>query len=798
MNIFVKILFAVLSVVYPLVVFLCLVIFKVPVKVFSLFIIFIAFLYLLFATGGDKKMNLACRLKKNLRLLVSATLLMGAALFCLATGKDFFIKLYPVLMNAVFLFAFGSTLFAGPVIIFRFACLADKSLAKSMIAGRVERYCRKVTLVWCAFFILNGSAALYTVFIQNDKIWSLYNGGISYLLMGLLFAFEYIVRRVVNSKMPKIIPLSKFNAGSRPLDTVLCFEGKWSQKKFLTWNDFLTDCAKMRNFINQFPQTDKWILHCDDYWYFLCTLVALLQCKKEALITANISPNYIAEIRSVPEDIRFLSDKKSVEGMELTGFDFIPDVIENSNEVSEEEKMTTPEIIADESRIVLYTSGSTGHPKAVLQRLTEFEADNAFVSSKWGEEFLSRKLVSTVSQHHIYGFLFTTTLPFSLAVPVRRTRIEFPEEFETLDDEKYMIIAVPAFLKRTNMEREGKKLNLKQPWIFTSGGVLLPEVAEQTDKVFGFWPMEVYGSTETSGIAWRQSKDGLAWTPFDNAKIWQNEEGCLTIISPYIKDPAGFATGDLVEIHSDGRFLLKGRADSIVKIEEKRISVVEVENRIMSTGLVADCCVVPMSDRRQYLAAAIVLNKEGKEKFASTEKYLVNRYFHDYLLEFFENVVLPKKWRYLESMPLDPQGKKKKPVIQKLFALENPHGIPAETLMSRKENNSIVEVELEVNIPASSDYFDGHFPQFKLLPAVAQIDMVAHFAHRYFGTELSARDIKRFKFSNKILPDSVVIFKLKYDGEKNRLYFELSDFSANTVYASGSYCVLKQNEEKEA
>ena len=321
----------------------------------------------------------------------------------------------------------------------------------------------------------------------------------------------------------------------------------------------------MRNFINQFPQTDKWILHCDDYWYFLCTLVALLQCKKEALITANISPNYIAEIRSVPEDIRFLSDKKSVEGMELTGFDFIPDIIENSKEVSEEEKMTTPEIIADESRIVLYTSGSTGHPKAVLQRLTEFEADNAFVSSKWGEEFLSRKLVSTVSQHHIYGFLFTTTLPFALAVPVRRTRIEFPEEFETLDDEKYMIIAVPAFLKRTNMEREGKKLNLKQPWIFTSGGVLLPEVAEQTDKVFGFWPMEVYGSTETSGIAWRQSKDGLEWTPFDNAKIWQNEEGCLTIISPYIKDPDGFATGDLVEIHSDGRFLLKGRADSIVK-----------------------------------------------------------------------------------------------------------------------------------------------------------------------------------------------------------------------------------------
>ena len=53
--------------------------------------------------------------------------------------------------------------------------------------------------------------------------------------------------------------------------------------------------------------------------------------------------------------------------------------------------------------------------------------------------------------------------------------------------------------------------------------------------------------------------------------IWKNEDGCLVIKSPYIKDPAGFATADLVDIHSDGRFILKGRSDSIVKIEEKRV-----------------------------------------------------------------------------------------------------------------------------------------------------------------------------------------------------------------------------------
>ena len=474
-------------------------------------------------------------------------------------------------------------------------------------------------------------------------------------------------------KMAQMIPLSKFDANSRPQDTVLCYEGNWSSKKYFTWKDFLANCAKMRTFINSFPETDKWILHCEDCWYFLSTFTALLQCQKEVQLTANISPKYLEEIRSFSTGIRFLTDRKTVEGLELADYDYIPDIMENLSEPSEAQRMTTPPIEADKTRIMLYTSGSTGQPKAVLQRLTEFEADNAFAGSKWGEEFLKRKLISTVSQHHIYGFLFSQTLPFSLGVPVRRTRIEFPEEFEQLDDESYMIITVPAFLKRTSMQREGMSLNLRSPWIFTSGGVLLPELAEETENIFGFWPVEIYGSTETSGIAWRQSKDGLEWTPFANAKVWKDETGCLTVISPYIKDPAGFATSDLVEICKNGKFLLKGRADSVVKIEEKRVSLVEMENRLGGTGLVADCSVVLVNENPQipYLAAAVVLNDEGKKKFAGQAEEDADQYFCSCLLKFFEKAVLPKKFRYLEKIPADSQGKKKKSEIQGLFSAKN-------------------------------------------------------------------------------------------------------------------------------
>jgi acyl-coenzyme A synthetase/AMP-(fatty) acid ligase len=479
--------------------------------------------------------------------------------------------------------------------------------------------------------------------------------------MGILFTVEYIIRKMVDKKMPESFAFTKFKSSSRPDDFILCYEDKYSSGSYKTWKDFLIETSRMRNFLTseKNKRVSEWILHCEDYWYFLVTFASLLQCKKTVHLTQNITESFLCEIKK--DGYNFLTDQNVDAKFNA---DFIPDVIAETAE--SEDFRTIPSINNDDTQILMYTSGSTGKPKAVHQRMTEFEADNAFIISRWASDFLSRRLVTTVSQHHIYGFLFGISLPFSLGVPFRRKRIEFPEEFESLIDDKYIIIATPAFLKRTVEVEE--KLPLDDCFIFTSGGACSPELSKKTLEVFGFCPLEVYGSTETSGIAYRQqSKDGLYFTPFDNAKIWKGEDGCLRIISPYIKDPEGFATADLVEIFDDGRFLLKGRSDSIVKIEEKRISMTEVENRILETKLVRDVKVVALEDRRQYLAAAIELNDEGMKKFEGQRKLVLNNYFHDFLTNYFENVVIPKKWRFVEKLPVDVQGKKHKDEIVKLF-----------------------------------------------------------------------------------------------------------------------------------
>jgi uncharacterized membrane protein len=99
------------------------------------------------------------------------------------------LKLYPVMVNATLLGVFVSTLLFPPSMVERLARIREPALPTSAIA-----YTRRVTQVWCLFFALNGTIALITALWASAAVWTIYNGFIAYLLMGLLFAAEYCVR----------------------------------------------------------------------------------------------------------------------------------------------------------------------------------------------------------------------------------------------------------------------------------------------------------------------------------------------------------------------------------------------------------------------------------------------------------------------------------------------------------------------------------------------------------------------------------------------------------------------------
>lgn len=126
----------------------------------------------------------------------------GAAVLALASlwGDSWVpVKLYPVLVSLMLLAVFTGSLLRPPNVIERLARLSDPLLPPQAVA-----YTRKVALAWCLFFACNGSIALATAWLGSDKAWLFYNGFLAYVLMGALFAGEWVLRRRLRARLGAI------------------------------------------------------------------------------------------------------------------------------------------------------------------------------------------------------------------------------------------------------------------------------------------------------------------------------------------------------------------------------------------------------------------------------------------------------------------------------------------------------------------------------------------------------------------------------------------------------------------
>jgi uncharacterized membrane protein len=102
------------------------------------------------------------------------------------------LKLYPAAVNAAMLAVFAWSLWHPPTVVERIARLQEPDLPPRGVV-----YTRHVTQAWCVFFVFNGAVATATAFLASDRVWALYNGGVAYVLIGAMFAGEWLVRRRV-------------------------------------------------------------------------------------------------------------------------------------------------------------------------------------------------------------------------------------------------------------------------------------------------------------------------------------------------------------------------------------------------------------------------------------------------------------------------------------------------------------------------------------------------------------------------------------------------------------------------
>ncbi len=320
--------------------------------------------------------------------------------------------------------------------------------------------------------------------------------------------------------------------------------------------------------------------------------------------------------------------------------------------------------VTPDARLALYTSGSTGTPKEAGRRLVNIESELAALEATFGGDLASARVYATVAHRHVYGLLFRILWPLLARRPFATFDYEYPEQLLGETGAGNVLISSPAMLKRLGHLPEGSG-----QWraVFSSGGFLPADAAADVARVLGVETIEVLGSTETSGVAWRTAARP-SFTLLPSVEARSSADELLEVRSPFAGYDGWQSLGDRVEFDADGGLRLLGRADRIAKIEDKRVSLTEIERRLLEHEYVKDAVAVALEDdARQYVGAVVELSAAGQKMHLQQGKRAVNAALRASLRGAIDAVALPRAFRYPATIPVDAQGKRQVAVLVALF-----------------------------------------------------------------------------------------------------------------------------------
>ncbi|GJI94442.1 AMP-binding protein [Duganella caerulea] len=434
---------------------------------------------------------------------------------------------------------------------------------------------------------------------------------------------------------------------------------------------------------------------------------------------------------------------------------------------------------ADLPALVVFTSGSTGAAQAIPKKLSQLASEVETLDVLFGATAGDAAVLATVSHQHIYGLLFKVLWPLSTGRAIHALSITYPEELAAgMAAGPCVLVASPAHLKRLPEHLDWRGAAGMLRTVFSSGGPLAADTALAAGRLLGSVPVEVYGSSETGGVAWRQ-RSGItddAWRPFPTV-AWRlgAADDTLEVRSPHLADDNWLALADRAARVGEQRFLLLGRSDRIVKIEEKRISLSAMEEALLACGMAAEVRIVlcePGAGERQRLAAFIVPTPAGRALLDAEGKPAFNAHLRAVLAAVVDAVALPRRWRYLDQMPVNAQGKTTLAAL--LALLDGDDGAAARRPclpQLRELEREPLRVLLEVSAPADLLYFDGHFDVAPILPGVVQVDWAIHYGRQYFDLPPQFKGINALKFQQVIQPETPVRLELQHDEAKGCLQF---------------------------
>ncbi|MFW0756616.1 AMP-binding protein [Pseudomonas sp. H11T01] len=423
------------------------------------------------------------------------------------------------------------------------------------------------------------------------------------------------------------------------------------------------------------------------------------------------------------------------------------------------------ELDLDPCCLSLCTSGSSGEPKRIEKNLRQLANEVQALEQLWGADLGQACIIGSVATQHIYGLLFRVLWPLCAGRPFVRKQLPFPEDLQRASREHpaFAWVASPALLKRMGENLDWPALSAVRR-VFSSGGALPAEAAQSLRQRLQQWPSEIFGSSETGGIAWRQG-DSL-WQPFADVQLSQDSDGALRIASPYLPPGHVEQTFDAARINADGRFELLGRLDRIVKLEEKRISLPMLEHALINHDWVAEARLGVVQENRASLGALLVLSEQGLHALRNQGRRALTQELRQHLSQHCEALALPRRWRLLRQLPLNAQGKLPQAEVEALLLAPRPK---APQVLEQVESQG--EWSLELAVPPDLAYFSGHFMQTPVLPGVVQIDWALSLGQQLLALPEKFAGMEVLKFQQLMRPGDQVQLHLRFDRERGKLYF---------------------------
>jgi acyl-coenzyme A synthetase/AMP-(fatty) acid ligase len=315
----------------------------------------------------------------------------------------------------------------------------------------------------------------------------------------------------------------------------------------------------------------------------------------------------------------------------------------------------------DDPFLLLFTGGSTGKPKVWSKSPRNLLVEASYLQEKFA---ISEKdlFVSTVPPYHIYGLLFSVLLPFTAHARILPDIYTFPQEIiSTINKHKAtVLVSVPIHYRALKVD------NLSVPSLkmaFSSSGVLDRSDGLYFQEKTGLGINEIYGSTETGGIAVRcVSENTDSWNPLGTVS-WKLTGKRLSIKSDFAspemeRDHEGYClTGDEAREDKDNRFVLLGRADGIVKVAGKRVDLQDVQNKIKTLPEVSDAVVIalPTEKGRENAIAAVVACE------------LTETHLRKLLTDMLEPYAIPRHIKIVARITTTATGKVDRRRIERLF-----------------------------------------------------------------------------------------------------------------------------------